>query len=102
MPENHSRSIGSISHCILCGAEIVIDSANRKYCSECMHKIRYKRQTDWIKKTYDRVECKLAVGEKTKFAKHAESRNESLNQFITRAMYNQLDLDIKDGDANNE
>lgn len=43
-------------------------------------------RNDWIAKTYDRINLTVPKGQKEEFKTHAESRGESLNGFILRAM----------------
>lgn len=43
-------------------------------------------RNDWIAKTYDRINLTVPKGQKDEFKTHAESRGESLNGFILRAM----------------
>lgn len=45
------------------------------------------------KKSYDRIEIKVKKGEKAKIAGFAKSHNLSVNQFITRAVYREMERD---------
>lgn len=46
-------------------------------------------------KAYDRIELKVKKGEKDKLKLHAESRGESLNGFINRAIAETVSRDSK-------
>lgn len=50
-------------------------------------------RNDWIAKTYDRINLTVPKGQKEAFKAHAESRGESLNGFILRAMNETRDRD---------
>ncbi len=54
-------------------------------------KAQYKNQ--WQKENYDRVNLTLPKGRKAEFSAHAETRGESLNAFIGRAMVETLERD---------
>lgn len=44
-------------------------------------------------KTYEEIKVRVKKGEKEIIKKHAESKNESLNGFINRAIKNQMESD---------
>lgn len=50
-------------------------------------------RNDWIAKTYDRINLTVPKGQKEEFKIHAESRGESLNGFILRAMHEARERD---------
>jgi len=53
--------------------------------------IRYNNE--FIKQAYDRVNLTLPKGQKDKIKAHAESRGESVNSFICRAIAAQVERD---------
>ena len=53
--------------------------------------IRYNNQ--FIQNTYDRINLTVPKGDKDKIKAHAESRGESVNSFINRAISNQMEQD---------
>ncbi len=54
-------------------------------------KAQYKNQ--WQKENYDRVNLTLPKGRKAEFSAHADTRGESLNAFIGRAMVETMERD---------
>ena len=56
--------------------------------------IRYNNE--FIKQAYDRVNLTLPKGQKDKIKAHAESRGESVNGFIVRAIEAQMERDTQD------
>ena len=52
-----------------------------------------KSKNDWIAKAYDRINLTLPKGRKDEIKAHAESRGESVNAFINRAIDNQIERD---------
>ena len=52
-----------------------------------------KWQNDYILRTYDRINLTVPKGDKDKIKAHAESRGESVNSFINRAISNQMEQD---------
>ncbi len=54
-------------------------------------KAQYKNQ--WQKENYDRVNLTLPKGRKAEFSAHADTRGESLNAFIGRAMMETMERD---------
>ena len=55
-----------------------------------------KSKNDWIAKAYDRINLTVDKGQKDIIKAHAESRGESVNAFINRAIENQMEQDKKD------
>ncbi len=54
-------------------------------------KAQYKNK--WQKENYDRVNLTLPKGRKAEFSAHADTRGESLNAFIGRAMMETMERD---------
>lgn len=52
-----------------------------------------KWQNDYILRTYDRINLTVPKGDKDKIKAHAESKGESVNSFINRAISNQMEQD---------
>lgn len=52
-----------------------------------------KWQNDYIAKAYDRINLTVPKGEKEKIRAHAESRGESVNAFIARAIAEAIERD---------
>lgn len=52
-----------------------------------------KWQNDYISKAYDRINLTVPKGEKDKIRAHAESRGESVNAFIARAINETIERD---------
>ena len=52
-----------------------------------------KAKNDWIARAYDRINLTVDKGEKDIIKAHAESRGESVNAFINRAIANQIKQD---------
>ena len=55
-----------------------------------------KWQNDYISKTYDRINLTVPKGEKDKIRAHAESRGESVNAFISRAITETIKRDTEE------
>lgn len=53
--------------------------------------IRYNNQ--FIQNAYDRINLTVPKGDKDKIKAHAESKGESVNSFINRAISNQMEQD---------
>ncbi len=49
-------------------------------------KAQQRATANYVKKNYDRIEIKVAKGEKDTIQAHAEARGESVNAFINRAI----------------
>ena len=58
-----------------------------------MGKAATKAQNKYISKTYDRINLVIPKGKKADLQAHADSRNESVNAFINRAIETQLAID---------
>ena len=54
-----------------------------------------KWQNDYIARTYDRINLTVPKGDKDKIKAHAESKGESVNAFINRAIAAQMERDQK-------
>lgn len=52
---------------------------------------KYKNNFD--RENYDRISVNVAKGQREKIKAHAESRNESINAFIARAIREQMKRD---------
>ena len=50
----------------------------------------------WQKENYDRVYVRITKGEKDRLKAHAESHGESLNEFIKRAISEQIIRDTEE------
>lgn len=53
---------------------------------ECMGKASTKAQNKYIAKAYDRINLTVEKGKKDAIKAHAESKGESVNGFINRAI----------------
>lgn len=87
------RRIGDKAQCAICGAEYVVTSPKVKYCEICRTTKKGQIFAKNLKNAYDRMEIRIPKGEKQTYVDHAESMNESLNQFLARAVKNQLAID---------
>ena len=56
-------------------------------------KAQQKAVQKYVAANYDRIEFKTIKGKKAEYQAHAEKRGESLNQFINRAVENQIERD---------
>ena len=56
-------------------------------------KAQQRATANYVKKTYDRIEVKVAKGKKENIQAHAEAKGESLNAFINRALTETMDRD---------
>lgn len=56
---------------------------------------RKRANRKYNEKAYDRIELRVKKGEKAGVLKHAADMGESLNQFLLRAVYNQIEADLK-------
>lgn len=56
---------------------------------------RKRANRKYNEKAYDRIELRVKKGEKAGVLKHAADMSESLNQFLLRAVYNQIEADLK-------
>lgn len=57
-----------------------------------------KSKNEWIAKAYDRINLTLPKGQKDIIKAHAESRGESVNGFITRAIGETMERDKSTGE----
>lgn len=57
-------------------------------------KAQQRATANYVKKTYDRIEAKVAKGKKDVILAHAEARGESLNAFINRAITETMQRDL--------
>lgn len=89
--------IGSTSLCPECGHEFTVTASAQKYCSDCGKKLKRQCRTKAVatynKKAYDRIEMKVPKGSKQGIVDHAAKQGESLNQFLNRAVDNQIAMD---------
>ena len=60
-----------------------------------------KSKNTWIAKTYDRINLTVAKGKKDAIQAHADSKGESVNGFINRAIDETMERD-REGGANHE
>lgn len=58
-----------------------------------------KYKNDFDRENYDRIAVNVAKGQREVIKQHAESRNESTNAFISRAIREQIKRDLE-ADAN--
>lgn len=56
-------------------------------------KAQQRATANYVKKTYDRIEVKVAKGKKDVIQAHAEAQGESLNAFINRAINETMERD---------
>lgn len=56
---------------------------------------RKRANRKWNEKAYDRIELRVKKGEKQSVLDHAATMGESLNQFLNRAVANQIEADLK-------
>lgn len=61
-------------------------------------KAQQKATNKYISNAYDRVNLTLPKGQKDTIKAHAESRGESVNAFITRAIMETMERDQAKGD----
>lgn len=83
--------------CAKCGTAFTKASPNQKFCPECgiinKRQVRTRVNDKYNKSAYDRFEFRVPKGGKNRIISHAEKQGESVNQFITRAVDNQIELD---------
>lgn len=60
-----------------------------------------KSKNTWIAKTYDRINLTVAKGKKDAIQAHADSKGESVNGFINRAIDETMERD-REGGTNHE
>ena len=65
-------------------------------------KKQQKYVNNWISKTLDRVNLTMPKGEKDIIRSHAQSRGESLNAFINRAIKETMERDLSDAEDNSK
>ena len=56
-------------------------------------KAQQKATAKYVKQNYDRIEVKVAKGDKEVLQAHAQAQGESLNKFINRAITEQVKRD---------
>ena len=61
--------------------------------SEAKKKANKKWNDENLKKLYDRIELKVTKGKKDEIKAHAESKGESLNRFVNRAIDETIERD---------
>ncbi|MDR2044245.1 MAG: hypothetical protein LBQ15_07750 [Clostridium sp.] len=59
-------------------------------------KAHQKASRKYNEKAYDRIELKVTKGKKTNLQAHAESKGESLNAFVNRAIDETVERDNAD------
>ena len=62
-------------------------------------KAQQRATANYVKKTYDRIEAKVAKGQKEVIQAHAEAQGESLNAFINRAITETMERDSSEEGA---
>lgn len=94
-----TKAIGDPDICEICGKEYIRTASNQRYCKECGEKnskqIATNAKAKYNKSAYDRLELRVAKGDKQRILDHAEKQGESLNQFLNRAVNNQIAEDNK-------
>lgn len=61
-------------------------------------KSQQKAVAKYMKNNYDELKVRVPKGDKDKIKSHAESKNESLNGFINRAIKETIDRDSGNSD----
>lgn len=61
--------------------------------SMAISKAQQRATANYVKKSYDRIEVKVAKGKKEIIQEHAEQHGESLNAFINRAITETMERD---------
>lgn len=56
-------------------------------------KAQQRATANYVKKNYDRIETKVAKGQKEVIQAHAEAHGESLNAFVNRAINETMERD---------
>lgn len=62
-----------------------------------MGKSSTRAQNKYIQKTYDRINLTVKKGRKDVIRAHADSRGESLTEFINRAINEAIERDMEQG-----
>ena len=97
--EASNLSIGSTAECAKCKKKFTRWSPAQLYCHKCAEKIHNKQHVKASAKynssNYDRLELRVPKGQKANIVAHAQMNNESLNQFLTRAVDNQIEQDVQ-------
>lgn len=97
--ETPKLSIGSTAECTACKKDFIRRSPAQLYCPKCAEKIHNKQQVKASAKynniNYDRLELRVPKGRKAQIVAHAQMNKESLNQFLTRAVDNQIEIDVQ-------
>ncbi len=60
-------------------------------------KAQQKAVSKYMKENYDEIKVRVDKGRKAEIKAHADSRGESVNSFIGRAIDNQMKQDNKEG-----
>ncbi|MCC8125701.1 MAG: hypothetical protein LIO47_09830 [Akkermansia sp.] len=60
-------------------------------------KAQQKAVHKYVKNNYDRMELTLPKGQKAIIKSHAEAQGESVNGFVNRAIFNQIERDTEGG-----
>ena len=69
----------------------------RREVNMAISKAQQASVNKYVKSNYDRINVTMPKGRKDIIKAHAESRGESVNGFITRAIDNQMEQDKKGG-----
>lgn len=59
-------------------------------------KAQQKATAKYVKSAYDRIDLKVPKGDKEKIKLHAESKKESINSFINRAVKETMQRDTEE------
>ena len=62
-------------------------------------KAQQKAVTKYMQKNYDQIQVRTPKGKKEQVQAHAESKGESVNSFINRAIDHEMDRDTQEGSA---
>ncbi|MCD7753897.1 MAG: hypothetical protein LUH41_05070 [Clostridiales bacterium] len=65
-------------------------------------KAQQKAVHKYVKNNYDRMELTLPKGQKAIIKSHAEAQGESVNGFVNRAIFNQIERDTGGGAPNEQ
>lgn len=92
-----SVHIGDTKVCPNCGKSFELTKNGQKYCPDCGPLIAKKKKVAanyrYGKKTYARMELRVLKNDKQRIVDHATNMGESVNQFVLRAVENQIKTD---------
>lgn len=90
--------------CVRCGAKYRKNSGSQKYCQECRKILRsqsrVKAASIYAANHYDRLNIRVKKGYRSVITDHAEAMGDSLNNFICRAIDNQIIRDLAEKHKN--